>query len=108
MKWLVATLMALMLLTVGTVAGQYCPEFTRNYQVGLLPIGTIVDIVNYEWVAPNTSAPVTRTGTIDEYFITTNCPQNRPFFMDAQAYVIQYGAADGSRRIVSFHEMTVR
>jgi hypothetical protein len=104
-RLVVATFVALVLLTVGTVTAQNCPTFTKSYQAGMLPIGTIVNIVNYE--APGGGA-VVRTGTVDEYFITTNCPQNRPFFMDAQAYVIQYGAADGSRRIVSFHELTVR
>ncbi len=89
-------------------AAQQCPEFTRQPQADMLPIGTVVDITNYELVAPNTVSAVTRTGTVDEYFLTVNCPQSRPFNMDAQAYVIRYGAVDGSRRVVSQWELKVR
>lgn len=85
------------------LAQQTCNPFTRVGQAGMLALGTVVDIVNYE-----AGGPVTRTGTVDEYYITTNCPAAAIFFMDAQAYVIRYGAADGSRRIVSLREMTVR
>lgn len=101
-------LLFVMVWTVMPAAAQQCPEFTRQAQGGMLPIGTVVDIVNYEIVAPNTVSAVTRTGTVDEYFLTGNCPQYRPFNMDAQAYVIRYGAADGSRRVVSYRELTVR
>lgn len=101
-------LLFLMLWTVMPAAAQQCPEFTRQPQAGMLPIGTVVDITNYELVAPNTVSAVTRTGTVDEYFLTVNCPQSRPFNMDAQAYVIRYGAADGARRVVSQWELKVR
>lgn len=101
-------LLFVMLWTAMPAAAQQCPEFTRQAQGGMLPIGTVVDIVNYEIVAPNTVSAVTRTGTVDEYFLTGNCPQYRPFNMDAQAYVIRYGAADGSRRVVSQWELKVR
>ncbi len=104
----VISLVIFALLSLSSVAAQQCPQFTRDYQQGMLPIGTVVDITNYEYIAPNSSGAVTRTGTVDEYFLTVNCPQSRPFNMDAQAYVIRYGAADGSRRIVSFRELTVR
>jgi hypothetical protein len=106
-RFLLLILFALLFLTLTPAAAQ-CSPFTRQAQPGMLAIGTVVDIVNYEMVAPNTVAPVTRTGTVDEYYITTYCPQAAIFNMDAQAYVIKYGAVDGSRRIVSLRELTVR
>lgn len=107
MKSSLILILLFVVLAVGLApaAAQSCPYFTKIQPPGLLPVGTIVDFTNYE--APGGGAMV-RTGTVDEYFISTDCPQYRPFGMDGQAYVVKYAAADGSRRILSQREMTVR
>jgi len=91
---------------LGQVSAQQrvCDPFTTVGDVGMLPIGQVVDFLHWE----GGNAPVVRTGTISKYYIQSCWPGVAVIGLDPQAYVVDYGAADRSQVILNRSALTVR
>jgi len=91
---------------LGQVSAQQrvCDPFTTVGDAGMLPIGQVVDFLHWE----GGNVPVSRTGTISKYYIQACWPGIPVIGLDAQAYVVDYGAADRSQVILNRDALTVR
>jgi len=90
---------------VSAQPGRVCNPFTTTPDAGMLPVGQVVDFLHWE----GSSVPVTRTGIIEAYYIASCFPGGTGIVgLDAQAYVVNYGSADGSRVVLNRISLTVR
>lgn len=90
---------------VTSAQGRVCNPFTTTPDAGMLPIGQVVDFLHWE----GGSLPIVRTGTVDAYYIASCFPGGTGIVgLDPQAYVVNYGAADGSRVVLNRISLTVR
>lgn len=92
-------------LGVTAAQGRVCNPFTTTPDAGMLPVGQVVDFLHWE----GGSVPITRTGMVEAYYIASCFPGGTGIIgLDPQAYVVNYGAADGSRIILNRGALTVR
>jgi len=81
------------------------PPYTTTAEAGMLPIGTVVEFEHWEGV-PRT---VIRTGWVACYYIRSKFPDPGGIVgLEDQAYVVDYGAADGSTVTLNRLALTVR
>lgn len=94
---LVLLLLVMLALMPVSAQGRVCNPFTTTPDTGMLPVGQVVTFSHFEG-AP---APVTRTGSIVAYYILSCWPGYPVIGLDPQAYVVDYGSADGSRIVLN-------
>mgnify|MGYP006921322384 CR=1 FL=1 len=106
MRKFLALIVILVLAAVAPVQARQrvCDPFTTTPDAGMLPIGQVVEFAHWE----GASAPVTRTGKIVKYYIQACWPGVPVIGLDPQAYVVDYGSADGSQVVLNRSAVTVR
>lgn len=102
MRILIALLLAIVF-TAEVEAQRVCTPFTTVPESGMLPIGTVVEFTYYE-----KQGAVRKTGVVDEYYLSSCFPGVAIIGLDAQAYVIDYNSADGSRVVLNAGALTVK
>lgn len=108
MKRVIAQIVAIVLLTtllmqVANAQGRICNPFTTTPDSGMLATGTVVQFVYYE-----AGGPVRKTGTVEAYYIQACFPGVPIIGLDSQAYVVNYGSADGSRVVLNRSALSVQ
>lgn len=96
-------MLVILVLLVGVLSGQtvlaqrVCNPYTQTPNAGMLPIGQKVTFDHWEGEA----LPVQREGQITAYYIQSCWPGIAVIGLDAQAYVVNYGSADGSQIVLN-------
>lgn len=84
-------------------AVRVCDPFTTDPDPGMLPIGTQVQFKYF-----TAAGPQVLTGRVEAYYIQSCFPGGGSIIgLNPQAYVIEYGAADKSRTVQNFEQLTV-
>lgn len=106
--WVMVLVVLSLLIGLGAVSaqqGRVCNPFTTTPDAGMLPVGQVVDFLHWE----GGSLPIVRTGQVEAYYIASCFPGGTGIVgLDPQAYVVNYGAADGSKVVLNRLALTVR
>lgn len=98
-RLLILALVILLLngLSQARAQGRVCNPFTTTPDEGMLPIGQVVEFEHWE----GGPRPVLRVGQVSAYYILSCWPGTAVPGLEAQAYVVNYGSADGSQVVLN-------